>query len=320
MSINSLTVNRTPDLIAAEINSIKDQTRTMLLYNSIEIGRRLIEAKALVPHGEWGTWLENSVDYSQRTANNLMKISQEYGSGQVSLFGEKAKSQALANLNYTQALALLSVPEEERDQFAEENDIANMSSRELQQAIKERDEALKKVETAEQIVVEKSEETRKLQEEKDQLQSDKQVTEQSLKDTKETVKQLQEKLQKQREEAGSEEKVKQLEADLQNALDQVEDLKNQLAEPVTIEAAAIEKIPEAVEQELEDLRTKNQQLEAKANQSKEIMRFGVCFDNLVSDFQLLLAALETIKEAEPESHATYRKAVSGLIARMNERL
>ena len=78
-------VNRTPEIIAAEINGIKEQTKKMVLYNSIEIGRKLTEAKLLMDHGEWGKWLENAVDYSKSTANNLMKIFQEYGAEQITL-------------------------------------------------------------------------------------------------------------------------------------------------------------------------------------------------------------------------------------------
>ena len=75
----AVAISRTPDMIATEINSIKSQTRIMVLCNSIEIGRRLVEAKEMLPHGEWGKWLETSVDYSQSTANNLMRIFEEYG-------------------------------------------------------------------------------------------------------------------------------------------------------------------------------------------------------------------------------------------------
>ena len=72
-------VERTPDIIAAEICQIADQTRKMVLNSSIEIGKRLCEAKEMIPHGEWGNWLEHSVNFKQSTANNLMKIYTEYG-------------------------------------------------------------------------------------------------------------------------------------------------------------------------------------------------------------------------------------------------
>ena len=51
--MEELQVKRTPILIAAEINKIKDDTRRVVIYNCIEIGRRLCEAKELIPHGEW---------------------------------------------------------------------------------------------------------------------------------------------------------------------------------------------------------------------------------------------------------------------------
>jgi len=107
MNDKNLSVDRTPQLIAIEINSIKEQTRKQVLFNSIEIGKRLAEAKIMLGHGEWGGWLKSYVDYSQSTANNLMRIFTDYGSSQITLFCDNAKSQALGNLSYTQAVALL---------------------------------------------------------------------------------------------------------------------------------------------------------------------------------------------------------------------
>ena len=144
-----IVAERTPEIIAAEICQIKDQTRKLVLNNSIEIGKRLCEAKEMVPHGEWGTWLERNVDYKQSTANKLMKIYEQYGAAQGELWGASAKSETFTNLTYSKALALLAVPEEEREEFVEKNDVESMSTRELQAAIKERNEALAMAEKAE---------------------------------------------------------------------------------------------------------------------------------------------------------------------------
>jgi len=143
------TIARTADLIAAEINNIKEQTRKMVLYNSIEIGRRLIEAKEIVGHGEWGKWLKESVDYSQRTDNNLMRIFEEYGAEQITLLGDNSKSQTFANLSYSQAIALLELPGEEREDFVKENNVEDMSTRELQKVIKEKQELEDKLKATE---------------------------------------------------------------------------------------------------------------------------------------------------------------------------
>lgn len=181
---------RTPGLIAAEINKIKEDTKRILIYNSIEIGRKLTEAKEMLPHGEWGKWLKTEVDYSKTTANNLMKIFQEYGSEQINLLGDNLKSQTFGNLNYSQATLLLGVPAEEREKFVEENNVEEMSARELKKAIEElkkteeeKEKALKAMEEAEQKAREESEarqalenafnsgaeERRKLEEEKENL-------------------------------------------------------------------------------------------------------------------------------------------------------
>lgn len=131
---------RDVEIVTAEIVTIKRQTQQVLITAAIELGRRLTEVKAMIPHGEWGKYLQERVDYSQSTADNLMKLYREYGSGQDSLFDNFANSQTFANLSYTQALALLSVPADEREQFAEENDVANKSTRELQELIRKREE------------------------------------------------------------------------------------------------------------------------------------------------------------------------------------
>lgn len=142
--MNDIITARDIDIVTAEIKTIQRQAQKTMLLAAIEIGRRLVEAKKLLNHGEWGKWLEEKVDYSQSTANNLMRIYTEYGeSDQRSLFDSPGKSQTFANLSYTQALALLAIPAEERAEFAEENHVEDMSTRELQEAIRERDEAKK---------------------------------------------------------------------------------------------------------------------------------------------------------------------------------
>ena len=74
-------------VITAEIKSIRQQANAMALLYAVEIGRRLEEAKRALPYGEWGKWLENEVEFSQSSANNFMRLFEEYGSAQISIFG-----------------------------------------------------------------------------------------------------------------------------------------------------------------------------------------------------------------------------------------
>ncbi len=157
---------RTVEVVALEIRTLQRQAQGVILSYAIEIGRRLEEAKEMLPHGEWGAWLKRELDYSQSTAQNFMKVFREYGASQQSLFGGEAKSQALGNLTYTKALRLLAIPdEEERERFVEEHDVDSMSTRELEQAIRERDEALKRESDAESAKAEAEAEQARLKEE-----------------------------------------------------------------------------------------------------------------------------------------------------------
>lgn len=119
-------IARTAATIAAEINVIKAQVRQTAVLATIEIGKRLKEAKSLVPYGEWGKWLEENVDYSERKAQNAMALAEEYA---------LKDPQAIADLDVTKAVMLLAVPGEEREAFMEEHQVEDISVRELKAAI-----------------------------------------------------------------------------------------------------------------------------------------------------------------------------------------
>ncbi len=129
---------RTPDIIAAEIRTLTGS----VLSGILEIGRRFTEAKKLLPHGDFGNWVRGETGYSMSTANNFMRLYSEYGADQGSLFGTSANSQTIGNLSYSKALALLEVPAEEREDFAQEVGAEGLSVRELKAAIREREEQL----------------------------------------------------------------------------------------------------------------------------------------------------------------------------------
>lgn len=103
----------------------------------LTIGRCLIEAKDMLSHGEWLPWLTEKVEFSPRTAQNFMRLAREW-----------SNTQTLADLGASKALALLALPADERETFLEEHNVVDMSARQLEQAIKERDEALAAAEHA----------------------------------------------------------------------------------------------------------------------------------------------------------------------------
>ena len=130
---NAPAAERDIEVITAEIIQLKQDAGSAILG----IGQRLIEAKAMLSHGEWLPWLEDRVEFSVSAANRFMKLAREW-----------TNSSALTNLGATKALTLLALPPEERETFMEENNVVDMTSRELEKAIRERDEARKGAEAA----------------------------------------------------------------------------------------------------------------------------------------------------------------------------
>ena len=115
----------------AEILILKDQTA----QNIIEIGKRLIEVKENLQHGEFSEWLKKRVDISHRTANNFMKVATTF-----------SNSQSIANLGSTKLFLLAGLDEENREEVMQENNIEEMTTRELEQVVKEKKEIKKQLE------------------------------------------------------------------------------------------------------------------------------------------------------------------------------
>ena len=141
--MSEITTVRDCDIIAAEINTIKEDTQRVMIANAIRIGGKLVEAKSILDHGQWGKWLAERVSYSQSTANNLMKLYQEYGTGEVNLFDNWTNSETFGKLTYSQHLSLLALPFADRAGFAESHNVEEMSTRELDKAVREELEAVK---------------------------------------------------------------------------------------------------------------------------------------------------------------------------------
>jgi len=133
------------EVITQEILFYKQQAGAAIL----EIGTRLIEAKQALQHGEWQAWLEERVDFSVRTAQRFMKVAEGYG-----------KSDTVTLLGTRKAVALLALEPEEREEFLNETHLVegvektavDMTAAELEKAIRERDEARRKVQELEDSI------------------------------------------------------------------------------------------------------------------------------------------------------------------------
>ena len=167
--------------ITEEIIYIRNAAQNMALLYACEIGRRLVEAKALLNHGEWMPWLEEKVLFSQASANRFMRLYREYGDKISEL---NANSSTMINLSVTNALSLLALPENERESFAEEHNAELLSNTELEKLIKERDEAIKRAEEAETAKAEVEALVEETERERDEAEEAARIAAEREKDTK----------------------------------------------------------------------------------------------------------------------------------------
>lgn len=91
----------------------------------IQVGLDLIEAKAQMQHGSWLPWLQH-IGMSSSYADNYMRVAREY-----------SPDSKLAALPVSKMLALLAVPADEREQFAEEHHVEDKSAAEIKRLTKE---------------------------------------------------------------------------------------------------------------------------------------------------------------------------------------
>ena len=329
---------RTPEQIGAEIRMYVNTGRWITTLCAIEIGRRLVEAKELLPHGEWLPWLKRETEFSERSAQDYMRVFKDYSASQLGMFGPETNTQTFADLPFSKALALLSVPESEREEFAKEVDAEHISVQNLKKAIKEREaqvEALKKdiegernrgddaIRAKEQAEGLLKSQDQQLAEAKAQIAElaklNKELENRPHEVAVETVRDEEAiaaaaKEAKEAAEADSKKKIAALEKQLNKAENErAEALKKaETAGQDTekqLKAAAAE--AEKIRAELEEAR---KQLKASA---ADVTKFGVWFTTVQQDFLKMIAALREVRERDEE---TGKKLKTGAVALLNDLL
>ena len=91
----------------------------------IQIGRDLAEVKQLLQHGEWLPYLKG-LNISISTAENYMHYA-----------GEVSDDERLAALPYSGAMALIALPEGEREQLLEDGDLEGKTGAEIKRLVAE---------------------------------------------------------------------------------------------------------------------------------------------------------------------------------------
>lgn len=338
-------MTRPIEVITQEIQVYKVQTGFAL----IEIGKCLLEAKQCLPHGAWGEWLKNEVDFSERTAQNFMKIAKEYKNPQ--LISDIGNS-------LSKALALTDLSEEEREEFVgeaheingEEKTVAEMTTKELKEVLKEleaerkekeklkkqldlfEDEAQRKQDEAVDAAYSHGEEQiKRLSELKEQAEAAAREAEKKVAELQGEVSELQmmkeqttlldaTELEKIRMEAEAEANKK-AEAALQKKLDKAKKEAEKAKKEAKEAQAAIEAHEEAQKEAEETalaLRERLKLVQEEADKkvrlagNQEMAVFKVHFENVQMEFNEMMTCIDNLQEKEPEEAGKMRTAMKSL--------
>ncbi len=298
---------RDPAVIAAEINAIKNQTSGILeaaftyaKRSCFEIGKRLEEAKAAVPYGEWGTWLEQNVSYSVSTANDLMRIYREFGNEQIDMLTGKSDAEVFEGLSQSQLVALFGLPKAQRVAFVEEHreelESGELSTRKLKEEIKRLNE----------VIEQKDKEIRDNDESYAELVSQNKEIEREKADLQMRFDELNER---------PIETAKVTETVYEPSAEQIEEIK----------AAAIKEVEEKHAKESDELKKLAGEAQAKVDKLKEkIKSAGAADEKKISELEGKLAAAQNeleakVKEAVAAAQAEADKKVRQLTAQSDPR-
>lgn len=286
-------VTRDINIVTAEIKDLCSEARTVLGRYCVEIGRRVYEAKSLVPHGEWGSYVKNELGFSQRTAENYIKVFEGYSDEQITVFGAEIKSQALANLGMTKLISLLAIPEPEREEFAKEADAENISTRELDRLIKERNEAIARAERAERDAAEKDECISGLKTGADELLRQLRDKDSEIEAAKLEASEYEDKAEKAN---AAKDKINKKLSEYKQSAD---DAKRE-AESAAAREADLRNQARTLHQDMDKLREENEKLrqEAEHGGNDDIIRLNVLFETVQSNISDMLDIFDRVAEAE----------------------
>jgi len=309
------------------------QTKVVVQNAVLEIGKRLTQAKATVAHGMWGQWLKTAVDYSERTAQMLMAAYERFGGTEQKLFGPQIDPELVAQLSRSQMFALMSIKDEDDCiEFMNEHkeELPSMSKRELEQAIKERDQARsdimewraecddlkdtanKAVQRAEKLKEKLSklkadmaagnDELEKLKHENETLQTSLEIEKRNSKDSQDDAVEAQRKLCEERDKY--EEQIKALK-------EAQEGTENEELKRLQVETAARAGRIKALEKELEDLKNAQQAAPpAPPEKTPEEKAFARHFENAKAEFNSMI---DTVDEMPEDLKTKYKAAMKQLM-------
>lgn len=288
----------------------------MGIQMAADAGRCLTVIKERVGHGNWGDWCKRNLQFSERKAQNMMKLSAEMREKN-SIF---ANPQTFADIEISKIYELLSAPEEVQKAMVENPETEDMNVREFKDEIKRLKEELAEERAKEKI----------------------NGSEEELTQAKEKIEELTQQLNLRSNEKSGAEWQKELDAlksqiekETKKAEKAAEKLKAAKAEMETkAEAAAEEAAEKAKKEAAEKFKEENKllidsnrqaaeeidrlQKKLESNTQPEIAGFKIHADQLQQSFNACLESAKRIESSDAEQAQKMRTALKTIMQKLQE--
>lgn len=292
-----------------------ESTAAMMM---VQAGKRLRIIKKRLHHGEWEKWCENNLEFSKSKAEKMMLLAQK-AEDENSIF---AKTETFTDLQISKVWALLAAPEEVAEQVVKNEDVSDMTVKELKEELKRYKEANE----------EKSADLDRLEQELTEAKA-------KAEDAEKRVKVLQEQA-KEVPPANTEE-IERLEKELAGAKEELLREKEKVKEAKAnadaqrisaVEAARKQAADEAKKkfnEESELLRSSNRQAaeeierlqrQVKNSQNTVLVEFKLKSRQLQVDFNECIASITDVKKADPQQAEKMKNALKIVMTKLMEEL
>lgn len=289
--------SKSTEELTAKANTLYQQMQligAMGIQVAAEAGRCLTKIKERIGHGNWGDWCKRNLDFSERKAQNMMKLAAEMHEKN----GIFSNPQTFADIEISKVYALLAAPEEVQKAVLDDPKMEEASVREFQDEIKrlkaelaverakeQADNSAEELEAAEQKIKELSAQVKILQEGKSKEEWEREVEalQKKIETEAQKAKEAARKL-KEAKAAAAAEAEKAAEAAAEKAK---EDARAEAKAEVEKETAKLAGEVSAARAEIEKL---NKKLENST--AAEIVEFKVKADQLQKDFKACMKCIE----------------------------
>ena len=260
--------------LTAKTNTLYQQMQligAVGIQMAADAGRCLTKIKERIGHGNWGDWCKRNLEFSERKAQNMMKLAAEMHEKN----GIFSNPQTFADIEISKVYALLAAPEEVQKAVLNDPKMEEASVREFQDEIKRLKAELAAERAKEQV---------------DTSAEELAAAEQKIEELSAQVKILQEG----KSEAEWEQEVQDLKQKIDAEAQKAKDAARKLKEAKAAAAAEAEKAAEvAAEKAKEDAR-----VEAKAEVEKETAKLAGEVSAARAEIEKLNTKLETSTAAE----------------------